>query len=313
METPSNICRGAASFQRQLCIDLGLGGSRRSTGTKVLTRRAPSSGILDMDWCELESQFRKRAGTAQCPVCMESFTGEEVILSCSHVFHSACITSFERFRGQDRRQCPICRARNYERKATALGIDCRRQECAVYIQARFRGMKARQKYRDILREHFRGGAGSSLRRRAYIAQELCYLSNDILRRDQQKDDKLNEFLAELDSGLQYSRDVMSCTERQLPPSKVTCNWSQVLRRARTRGATDCPICMVALDMASERKSSSKRILLCSCSHAFHEQCILSFESYNITLAASQDEETRLKALCPVCRSTYDKICIDSVT
>ena len=71
-----------------------------------------------------------------CPICLEEFrTGEQVILSCSHVFHEACLTSFEAFQASQHasrvqgqaeggtaaayeRACPVCRRAKYEKKRT---------------------------------------------------------------------------------------------------------------------------------------------------------------------------------------------------
>ena len=74
-----------------------------------------------------------------CPICLEEFrTGEQVILSCSHVFHEACLTSFEAFQASQHaksrgaqgqaeggnaaaayeRACPVCRRAQYEKKRT---------------------------------------------------------------------------------------------------------------------------------------------------------------------------------------------------
>ena len=78
-----------------------------------------------------------------CPICLEEFrTGEQVILSCSHVFHEACLTSFEAFQASQHasrvqgqaeggtaaayeRACPVCRRAKYEKKRTTQ-VSCRR-------------------------------------------------------------------------------------------------------------------------------------------------------------------------------------------
>jgi hypothetical protein len=41
-----------------------------------------------------------------------------VILSCSHVFHKACLASFERFLRVAKRTCPLCRKSNYQKRAS---------------------------------------------------------------------------------------------------------------------------------------------------------------------------------------------------
>ena len=60
----------------------------------------------------------------ECPICMMSLeeTGHNsplrrtvALLSCSHVYHSTCLQTFEEFALSDRRQCPVCRS-GYQRK-----------------------------------------------------------------------------------------------------------------------------------------------------------------------------------------------------
>lgn len=39
--------------------------------------------------------------SAPCPICQDPFEQEDqVLLSCTHVFHKACLKNFERFSGQ---------------------------------------------------------------------------------------------------------------------------------------------------------------------------------------------------------------------
>ena len=86
-----------------------------------------------------------------CPICLEEFRpGEQVILSCSHVFHEKCLSSFENFQRRQHdgnsasggsgggsnggaafeRSCPVCRRAKYEKKRTTqvgewVGGTCR--------------------------------------------------------------------------------------------------------------------------------------------------------------------------------------------
>lgn len=39
-----------------------------------------------------------------------------VLLSCSHIFHEACLSSFERFTKKDILSCPICRSLGYGKR-----------------------------------------------------------------------------------------------------------------------------------------------------------------------------------------------------
>jgi hypothetical protein len=51
-----------------------------------------------MEWERCEQQAEERGDTTHpCSICREPFgVKEQVILSCSHMFHLDCITSFER-------------------------------------------------------------------------------------------------------------------------------------------------------------------------------------------------------------------------
>lgn len=71
---------------------------------------APISPVRQSAWQNIESRLIER-GEGHCPICMEGFKGGgEVLLSCSHLFHLACLTSFENFmQRNEERSCPICR------------------------------------------------------------------------------------------------------------------------------------------------------------------------------------------------------------
>lgn len=66
-----------------------------------------------VDWEQVQQCMRSR-GNEDCPICMLPLSRHAVgcsLLSCSHMFHKKCITSFEEFefvRGGNP-TCPICR------------------------------------------------------------------------------------------------------------------------------------------------------------------------------------------------------------
>lgn len=63
------------------------------------------------------------------PITVLSTPWTQVLLSCSHVFHKACLQSFERFSGI--RSCPLCRASDYQKKVINDGADAYRSRCAT--------------------------------------------------------------------------------------------------------------------------------------------------------------------------------------
>ncbi len=67
--------------------------------------------LTNMEWNAIESNIRERSDPDSCcPICMDGFNqGHEVLLSCSHMFHRSCLTSFEKFMKNGLLTCPICR------------------------------------------------------------------------------------------------------------------------------------------------------------------------------------------------------------
>jgi hypothetical protein len=58
----------------------------------------PPARLTQVEWQEAAQKARHRDdSTSECAICREAFKAEgQVILSCSHVFHKACLASFER-------------------------------------------------------------------------------------------------------------------------------------------------------------------------------------------------------------------------
>ena len=123
----------------------------------------------------MERKARGRNDSAlPCPICKEDFKNDDqvfaatpactlhalqpaplplrthpvqVILSCSHVFHAACIRSFERFTGA--KACPLCRSRDYQKKRTWGGKELFRERSVLLLQKAFRCARARRAMRHL--------------------------------------------------------------------------------------------------------------------------------------------------------------------
>ncbi|CAN0345774.1 unnamed protein product, partial [Ectocarpus sp. 12 AP-2014] len=80
--------------------------------------KPPEPTLTPGEWRAVEAKALARGDeAAPCPICRESFRGEsQVILSCSHVFHKACLSSFEKFLRAQERSCPLCRKVDYQKK-----------------------------------------------------------------------------------------------------------------------------------------------------------------------------------------------------
>lgn len=72
---------------------------------------APAPKLTQSEWSAVRDRARARGETAEpCPICQEEFKdSEQVLLSCSHVFHKTCLRNFEKFSGT--KVCPICRSK----------------------------------------------------------------------------------------------------------------------------------------------------------------------------------------------------------
>ncbi|XQJ31185.1 Ring finger domain/IQ calmodulin-binding motif containing protein, putative [Leishmania guyanensis] len=86
----------------------------------------------------------------------------QVILSCSHVFHTQCFRSFERYvRAQQRADalgvavataplaCPVCRTQNYHKRIFYEGKAVAQRAAIVKVQAAVRGLLARRAYTKL--------------------------------------------------------------------------------------------------------------------------------------------------------------------
>ena len=80
--------------------------------------------------------------------CLYLLADDQVLLSCSHVFHERCIRSFERFSHE--KCCPICRAATYQKRRIRDGRVAYRRRAAARIQAAYRGARCRRWYRRVL-------------------------------------------------------------------------------------------------------------------------------------------------------------------
>jgi hypothetical protein len=79
-----------------------------------------------------------------CSICLEDFKlNPQTILSCSHVFHLNCLTSFEKH--NKLKACPICRRKDYEKKIIDEGIRIFTMKCILKIQKCLRGSQCRRK------------------------------------------------------------------------------------------------------------------------------------------------------------------------
>ncbi|XP_004546880.2 RING finger protein 32 isoform X5 [Maylandia zebra] len=110
---------------------------------------SPRERLTEDEWTRVKERSVQQEESAQpCAICREEFQLQpQVLLSCSHVFHRACLQAFERFSG--RKRCPLCRREPYETRVISDATRLFQHRCATRIQAYWRGYMARKWYRTI--------------------------------------------------------------------------------------------------------------------------------------------------------------------
>eukprot|EP00742_Colponemidia_sp_Colp-10_P009539 GILJ01010411.1.p1 GENE.GILJ01010411.1~~GILJ01010411.1.p1 ORF type:complete len:391 (+),score=23.92 GILJ01010411.1:30-1202(+) len=246
---------------------------------------APAPPLSETQWSEIKSKTKARQ-EAFCPICMEEFALEQqVILSCSHVFHKTCLTSFEKF--SKSKSCPMCRKQAYEKRTFDGGKELYAHRCATQIQAHWRGYKLRQAFYELQRAN---PPKDPRLRRKFFGERLRNVSDRFFMELDREHDSLDSFLAEIDSSLEQSRKVINNAASMADARTVTEEvWTTAREKALGRADTVCPICYCELN-------ARKEVCLLTCSHVFHSQCIQSFENFNV-----YDNRQ-----CPLCRALYQK-------
>ena len=176
---------------------------------------------------------------------------------------------------------PVCRKQHYRKRGIDDGANLYRDECAVRVQAAWRGARARKATAKQLR-HL-----NPARRRKYAEQRLSGLTDQLLGAIEAERSAVDELFAEIDSTVAASRVLLSDADGL--------DWRAIESQARERGLGDCPVCLSALCGAGGAAGREPLALL-SCSHVFHKRCLASFERFSVAPVC----------LCPVCRSAYSK-------
>ena len=249
----------------------------------------------------------------------------QVLLSCSHSFHTTCLESFERF--AQARCCPICRATGYQKRHITDGRDAHWRTAATAIQAHWRGYRQRVRFRDWRAQQ--APAHPALFQ-SWVKDRFQWQAGRLHRAMERQSDDLAALFAECEQALTSTKPVFSqaatamaarlsssasgqqlqphgqlsaelhqgpmlvdsAASATLPTGQVVV-WSEVLNRLRQREQEGCPICMGALD-----NGKNAACCLLSCSHCFHLKCVEALERFE---DAAKDSSKRV---CPVCRATY---------
>ncbi|KAL5256650.1 hypothetical protein ACHWQZ_G011788 [Mnemiopsis leidyi] len=304
----------AAALQQQLSLSLGLttqikGTNRRRKKRVVrgaeeeyvledkpppptLAQRyglaaPPPTVLTEGEWEHVKQQSLIRGdNSAPCVICKEEFgLGGQVLLSCSHVFHKACLKAFERYSG--RKTCPMCRRDQYETRVIHEGAKRHRDNSATRIQAVWRGYKVRKWYKDYTS---RNPPKDPALRTKYFEKKLQGLTGRMVDMVESSRANTERLCNDIDVELARSRRVMQ-TANLLTSGRLSAEkWRSIEEKVVSRGDTECPICIGSL------RNRRRPTTILSCSHLYHRTCIDMFENLAAGTAPT----------CPVCRSDYVK-------
>ncbi|KAL2919973.1 RING finger protein 32 [Polyrhizophydium stewartii] len=296
----------------------------------------PAERLTDQAWRSVKARAAQRGDMAHpCPICQEPFTLEDqLLLSCSHIFHRNCLESYERFTNQ--KCCPLCRERDYQKMLTAEGRREYRRQCATKIQKTWRMWAQRKRYLEYRRTHPPKDPRLLAK---YSLEKLSSCSDRLAASIASSTREIDELLRELDAQVASSRQIIDSTTATFEALRLTdphmVDWDALLVRACERGLETCAICIMPLESgkacikamqaqvpaqpkAADLSSSGgigkscdgangvaahtrgwRKLALLSCSHVFHEKCIQCFERFNVARGSDH--------VCPVCRGAYSRV------
>ncbi|XP_076455589.1 RING finger protein 32-like [Babylonia areolata] len=209
---------------------------------------APMQHLSENEWGSVKAKSNARDDSKEpCVICKEDFgLQQQVLLSCSHVFHRACLQAFERYTG--RKTCPMCRREQYQTRVIHEGAKLHRQKCATRIQAAWRGYVVRSWYKKLRQTV--PPKDPKLRKKFYI-EKLEAITDRMVR---SCDFDVNSFLREIDHSLERSRDIFrhfDAVHRIITDEE----WEAIQLKAVERSNQDCPICLTSLTQACPDSSS----------------------------------------------------------
>ncbi|MEW5306773.1 MAG: hypothetical protein WDW36_009213 [Sanguina aurantia] len=212
-DTSRDSLLNAAALQDDLVRRLQMPGAPKAlpsitpgAGMTLAQRRglipSPPALLTPQEWSEVQVVSRLRQDSHRaCAICREDFQlVAQILLSCSHVFHRACLSSFERFARV--KCCPLCRAQHYQTRVISDGAEAHRHRCATrragaacWGRRRARRLRRHTPPRD------------PRLRKAWAAERLAEESRRLVAAvdEDMGDASLDSLFAELDASLAASR------------------------------------------------------------------------------------------------------------
>ncbi|KAM8932738.1 RING finger protein 32 isoform 3-T4 [Lycaon pictus] len=263
----------------------------------------PPPPLLSSDeWEKVKQRSILQGDSMQpCPICKEEFElRPQVLLSCSHVFHRACLQAFEKF--TNKKTCPLCRRNQYQTRVIHDGARLFKIKCATRIQANWRGHVVRKWYQDLRRTV--PPTDAKLRRK-FFEEKFTEISHRILC---SYNTDIEELFSEIDHCLAINRSILQQLEDRCSHELTEEDWEKIQIQALHRETYECPICLTPLPASSDSHQDASRMrcsqtsretVLLSCSHVFHHTCLLALEEFSLGDCSPFHA-------CPLCRSCYQK-------
>ncbi|XP_067148628.1 RING finger protein 32 isoform X1 [Apteryx mantelli] len=180
----------------------------------------PPLPLTAEEWAKIKQRSIKHGDSVQpCAICREEFALQpQVLLSCSHVFHKACLKAFEKFTGK--KSCPMCRKKQYQTRVIHDGARLFKIKCAIRIQASWRGYVVRKWYKNVRKTV---PPKDSKLRKQFFEEKVQHISNRLLS---SYDINLDGFFSEIDSSIAASRDAFQQLEgKEMLLSKL--DWEKI--------------------------------------------------------------------------------------
>lgn len=285
--------------------------SNLSLAQKIGLEKINVKPLTKEEWEKLENKIDNRIDhNSSCPICLEKLSvNKSTILSCSHVFHKSCLSSYEKL--VKNKSCPICREKNYQQKNYFKDKEKFISFSIILIQKNYKGFRIRL---FMYNKYFKNSPPrSKLLKKRYsyfrIRELFAKINNKIAENSNMNDSLFNEMKEEIEKQKLLQDNILKETllinSKLKKDIKITNNniveetiedkinkdniWNNLLKKYNTKSNDNCSICL--------SKFSNKKVYLLDCGHVYHEQCLVSMEKY----------DNHYVKRCPACRKQeYNK-------
>ncbi|PNJ31229.1 RNF32 isoform 7 [Pongo abelii] len=194
----------------------------------------PPPPLSSDEWEKVKQRSLLQGDSVQpCPICKEEFElRPQVLLSCSHVFHKACLQAFEKF--TNKKTCPLCRKNQYQTRVIHDGARLFRIKCATRIQAYWRGYVVRKWYRNLRKTV--PPTDAKLRKK-FFEKKFTEISHRILC---SYNTNIEELFAEIDQCLAINRSVLQQLEEKCGHEITEEEWEKIQVQNETSACLEDP-------------------------------------------------------------------------